>query len=154
RTVAPPHAIATAVVTVTAVPQTIVTITPGQLTLDPGQSGNFIADVTGAANGVTWSVMEVGGGTIDTSGNYTAPTLAGTAHAIATSTADPSKMSIALVTVRLDLTLSPTTAQLNPGQHQTFLTTVAGSTDRAVTFSVQEGSAGGSIDSNGNYTAP
>src|SRR5262245_30290504 len=37
---------------------------------------------------VIWSVQESGGGTVDSSGQYTAPTAPGTYHIVATSVAD------------------------------------------------------------------
>ena len=50
--------------------------------------------------------------------------------------------------------VAPTTATITLGQTKTFTATVAGSTNQAVTWSVQEGSAGGAVDSGGNYTPP
>ncbi len=48
---------------------------------------------------VTWSVVEAGGGYINSSGLYTAPIVAGTYHVIATNPADPAQSSTATVRV-------------------------------------------------------
>jgi hypothetical protein len=48
---------------------------------------------------VTWSVRESGGGTVSSSGSYTAPAGAGTYHVVATSQADATKSATATITV-------------------------------------------------------
>jgi len=50
--------------------------------------------------------------------------------------------------------ISPRTIALQPGGTQQFTATVTGATNTAVTWSVTEGAAGGSITSGGLYTAP
>jgi hypothetical protein len=64
---------------------------------------SFQASVTGLSGSqpstVTWSVQESGGGTVDASGNYTAPGTAGAYHVVATSVADTTRSGAALVTV-------------------------------------------------------
>lgn len=52
------------------------------------------------------------------------------------------------------VTVSPTSAALTTRGTRTFTATVTGNTNTAVTWSVQEGSAGGTITSAGAYTAP
>jgi hypothetical protein len=115
-----------------------------------------MAVVTGTTNlAVTWSVKEgAAGGLIDNQGNYTAPQVAGTYHVIATSLADTSKAGSATITVPVAVNVSPNPATVFLGAKQTFTATVAGTNNTAVTWSVQEGAAGGSIDNQGNYTAP
>ncbi len=51
------------------------------------------------------------------------------------------------------VTVAPTTASILTGGTQTFTATVTGTTDTAVTWSVQEAS-GGSVNASGLYTAP
>lgn len=51
------------------------------------------------------------------------------------------------------VTVAPTTASILTGGTQTFTATVTGTTDTAVTWSVQE-AAGGSVNASGLYTAP
>jgi Galactose oxidase, central domain/Kelch motif len=133
-----------------------VSVQPSSATVLLSTSQPFMAVVTGTTNvAVTWSVKEGGaGGSIDNQGNYTAPQIAGTYHVIATSIADQSKSGSATITVPLAVNVSPNPATVFLGGTQTFTATVAGSNNQAVTWSVQEGTAGGSIDNQGNYTAP
>src|SRR5262249_18643120 len=71
--------------------------------VSPGANFTFTATVSGTccgqSTGVTWSVQEAGGGTVDSSGRYTAPATLGTYHVVATSVADPSKNAAATVSV-------------------------------------------------------
>ena len=62
---------------------------------------NFTAAVVPAATGpaVTWSLQETNGGTITATGLYTAPSVPGTYHVVATSIADPSQTAAASVQV-------------------------------------------------------
>ena len=65
----------------------------------------FTAAVTGSTNtAVTWSVAS-GGGTVSTSGLYTAPSTAGTASVVATSVADPRSSALANVTINAPVTV-------------------------------------------------
>jgi len=102
-----------------------------------------------------------GGGSVDASGNYTAPANAGTAHVVATSVADPSKSASATVAVSaapaIAVSISPGTASVLAGGATTFTATVTGAgggQSPEVTWSVQEGASGGSVDASGRYTAP
>lgn len=66
-----------------------------------GGAVNFKAIVIGATDqSVTWSVTEVGGGTISSSGVYTAPMTTGTFHIKATSATDNTKSGTATVEVK------------------------------------------------------
>lgn len=74
-----------------------VSITPAEIQLNKGGTTNFSAIVEGAANNsVNWTCT---GGTIDASGNYTAPTTLGTYQVTAASVADPSAYAVATVLV-------------------------------------------------------
>src|SRR5205807_1355266 len=63
----------------------------------------FTATVTGTTTGqstaVTWSVQEAAGGTVTSSGSYTAPATAGTYHVLAKSVADSTKSDTATISV-------------------------------------------------------
>jgi hypothetical protein len=86
-------------------PTTIaVTVDPSEITLNPGYAWVFHATVTGTSDArVTWSVAESGGGQIDGTGGYIAPSSAlGVFHVVATSVADRSKAARAAVTVAYD----------------------------------------------------
>ncbi len=83
-----------------------VAVTPQSAAVGASQSTQFTASVTGDTTGVTWSVNGTAGGnstvgTIDGSGNYTAPavTANSTATVTATSKKDPTKSASAAVTV-------------------------------------------------------
>ncbi len=141
----------------TPTPQLIsVTVTPNSATVLPGQTQSFAAKVTGTSNNaVTWSVQEPSGGTIDSSGLYTAPqNTSGTFHVVATSQANSAAQGIAAVAVQLSqLAISPTTVMLTPGGTQTFTASVVGFANTGVTWAVQE-TGGGVINGAGFYTAP
>ncbi|MBB6051158.1 Ig-like domain-containing protein [Armatimonas rosea] len=78
-----------------------VALSPSSATISIRGTQSFSASVSGTTNqSVTWSVQESTGGSISSSGLYTAPSTAGTYHVIATSVADPSKSAIATVTVQ------------------------------------------------------
>jgi chitinase len=54
----------------------------------------------------------------------------------------------------VSITLTPTSASLTAGATRTFTAAVTGSTNQAVTWSIQQGAAGGTVTSAGLYTAP
>ena len=54
----------------------------------------------------------------------------------------------------VSISISPESATVETGGSQTFSATVTGSTNNKVTWSVQEGASGGTITSEGFYTAP
>ncbi|WP_224371355.1 Ig-like domain-containing protein [Hyalangium versicolor] len=155
--VADPSKKATSTVSVTARPVVGVSLNPTDAMLRTNGTQQFTATVTGTTNTeVTWSVTETGGGTVDASGLYTAPDTAGTYHVVATSVADSTKSATATVTVTdsIMVSVSPATAALIVGQTQQFVATVSNTSNNAVTWTIQEGTAGGTIDTAGLYTAP
>ncbi len=138
-----------------------VAIEPGAATVTADTTQPFVATVTGVANtAVDWSVQEAGGGDITATGVYTAPFTPGTYHVVATSQADSCGTATVPVTVEqaplITVTINPAgPVTVEVQGSQTFLATVTGTTNTAVTWSVQEGIAGGQIDlSTGVYTAP
>src|SRR6266852_5790812 len=153
-----------ATVTVTPAPGISVSVTPSSTSVSSGSTVSFTATVTGTSAGqssaVTWSVQEAGGGTVNSSGTYTAPATAGTYHVIATSVADPTKHGSATVLVTaaagISVSISPTMATIQPNASFTFMATVSGTIggqSTAVTWSVQE-AGGGTVDASGRYVAP
>jgi N-acetylneuraminic acid mutarotase len=100
-------------------------------------------------------VQENGGGTIDSTGLYTAPqNSTGTFHVVATSQANLTATGIATVAVQLyQLTISPAAVTLPPDGTQTFTAAVAGFANTSVTWTIQE-TGGGLINGAGFYTAP
>jgi hypothetical protein len=137
-------------------PLITVTVAPNSVTLLLSATQSFTATVTGTSNtAVTWSVQESFGGTIDSTGLYTAPqNSTGTFHVVATSQANPAAKGIAAVAVQQSqLTISPVDVMLPPGGTQAFTVGVAGLANTAVTWTIQE-TGGGVINGAGLYTAP
>jgi galactose oxidase-like protein/Big-like domain-containing protein/Kelch motif protein len=133
-----------------------VTVTPNSVTVLRDATQAFTASLTGTTNtGVTWSVEESSGGTIDSAGHYTPPQNgAGTFHVLATSEANPAAAGAAIVVVPMpQVAIDPVAVTLHPGGTRTFAATVSGLTNTAVDFTIEE-SAGGLINSAGLYTAP
>jgi hypothetical protein len=125
----------------------------------PGSVVSFTVSVTGTSDGtVAWSVTEPGGGTVDPGGTYVAPPSIGTYHVVARSAADASASAVATVEVTsspaVTVTVTPRSVSMYAGQTVTFAASVAGTSDVAVTWSVQEGPTCGTITTSGIYTAP
>jgi arylsulfate sulfotransferase len=136
-----------------------VTVSPTTATVASGGTTQFTATVSGdSANaGVTWSVSSSSAtpGSVDATGKYTAPsvTASTTATVVATSKTDTTKTGSATVTITpatAAVTVSPQTAFVGAGQVQQFTATVTGESATTVTWSATVGT----IDANGNYTAP
>jgi hypothetical protein len=145
----------TVVITVQRADAVAVAVAPVTAALLAGAQQQFAAAVTGTSNtAVIWSVQESGGGSVSTTGLYTAPATAGTFHVRATSVADPTKSASATVTVTaVSIAISPTSASVIAGATRQFTATVTGTSNTAVTWSVQE-SGGGTVSTTGLYTAP
>ncbi len=85
--------------TVSSTPVTVA-ITPKTPALSVNAAQTFTAVVTGSSNtAVTWSVTETNGGSIDSTGKYTAAAKAGTYHVVATSQANSTAFDTATITV-------------------------------------------------------
>ncbi|HLJ48142.1 MAG TPA: hypothetical protein VKU01_19140 [Bryobacteraceae bacterium] len=147
--VADPTKSGSASVTITPAPISVA-VSPTSASLQPGQTKQFSATVTGTSNtAVTWTAT---GGTISTSGLFTAGSTAGSFTVTATSVADPTKSGSASVTITaapVSVTVSPTSASLQPGQTKQFSATVTGTSNTAVTWTA----TGGTVSTTGLYTA-
>jgi hypothetical protein len=135
-----------------------------------GDSLTFAASVANTSDtGVTWSVNGVSGGnttvgTIAANGAYTAPgdlPVPATVHVKATSQADATKFGSADLTIQSDISigLAPSGANVELGATQALhaAITSSGHPDAAVHWSIAGATcpnACGSVDANGNYTAP
>jgi hypothetical protein len=153
-----------------APPSITVSITPSSGSVLLGESLSFSASVSTTTNAsVTWSVNGVAGGssltgTITASGVYSAPAdlpTGGTAQVTATSNADSSLSATANVTITSDISvsLSPNTVSVELGAVQPFQAAIKsqGQPDPSVRWSLAGAAcpnACGSVDGNGNYTAP
>lgn len=147
-----------------------VQVTPQTAALDAGASMKFTASVQGTSNdAVTWFVQEgAAGGSVAPDGSYTAPDAGGTFHVVARSAADTTRTGTATVTVaapvvadptptptpEVAVTVAPTSVTVAAGATAQFTATVTNTTTTSVTWSVQEGTTGGSVSSTGLYTAP
>ncbi len=147
-----------------------VTITPAIASLLLGNTQAFTATVTGAADTtVSWSVNAIPGGspvtgTITSAGVYTAPAdlpLAPTVQITATSKSDPTKFAAATLTITSDvaIALTPSAIGVELGAAQPFRPMISsgGHPDIAIRWSISGSAcpaACGSLDANGNYTAP
>ncbi|MDP9120205.1 MAG: hypothetical protein M3O15_02370 [Acidobacteriota bacterium] len=132
-------------------------LTGRQQTTDPSLPGTpAVLHTTGFGydQAGTWSVSGPAAGSIGTGGLFTAPLVPGVYIVTATSQADPTKSGAATVTVGEDLMVLPSSAALSSGGSQPFQVQVSGVLNPAVTWSVEEGAAGGTISSAGVYTAP
>jgi hypothetical protein len=137
-------------------PAVTVSVSPAVITVGTAQTQSFSATVGNSSNtSVTWSVQGSSSGSIAGDGTYTAPTAAGTYHVVATSVADSSKSATATVTVvAVGVAVAPGTQSLGINGTHTFTATISNASNTGVTWSVQEGAAGGTIDGAGVYTAP
>lgn len=136
-----------------------VRVSPETAAVPTNGNAVFLAAVTGTATtGVAWTVVEASGGTVSTGGLYTAPGSGGTFHVRATSLAASSAFGEATVTVRppvsVSVAITPTAGTVDACRTLALAATVTNATNSAVTWRVVEGAAGGTVASNGVYTAP
>ncbi|MBL8231014.1 MAG: SBBP repeat-containing protein [Bryobacterales bacterium] len=135
-----------------------VTLSPSSVTLQAGQSATFTALVSGTGNTAITYSLEPQTGVITPGGVYTAPSAITSATTVllrATSVADPTRFATAIINLQpsaINITLAPTVVNLSAGQSATFTPSVTGSSNTAVTYSLQP--ALGTISANGVYTAP
>ena len=161
--VADPTKSASASVTIS--PAIAVSVTPPLASLNPSQSLQFNAVVTGSSSQqVTWSLTPPGVGILSSAGLYTAPvTIAAlqTVTMTATSVADPTKSATAAVTLNpavivtpaITVSLTPPVSSLAANQTVQFAATVNGSLNQAVTWSVVPLGVG-TVSPSGLYTSP
>ena len=139
-----------------------VSITGGDITVAPGESHTFAAEVTGTnspAQTVTWSVSGSvsDGTTISTDGELTVAEdeTAETLTVTATSTADSSKSDTVTVTVGEpaatvdEVTVSPATASVTKGGTKAFTAEVTGANSPAQTVTWSVSGTTSSIDEDG-----
>jgi hypothetical protein len=143
---------ASANITVTQPTQVSISVSPGTANIQTGGQQQFTASVFGTSNtGVAWKAT---GGTVTTTGLYTAPSTAGTYTVTATSAADSTKSASSTITVsqptQVLISVSPGTASLQAGGQQQFTAMISGTSNTAVTWTA----SGGTITTSGLYTAP
>jgi hypothetical protein len=141
-----------------------VTVTPGSVSVQVGNTQPFSATVNNSSNqAVTWSASA---GTISLTGVYTAPASVPSPPTVtiqATSLADTSAVGTASVTVTpasqpVSVTISPTSATVRVGRTRAFTATVQNAANTSVIWKVNGVTGGtstvGTISSLGTYKAP
>lgn len=137
-----------------------IVVSPSSVQVSVGGTQQFSANELNIPSSIVWTVNGVSGGnvtdgTIESTGLYTAPAAIPnppTVTIAAISTVDSSVSGPATVTIIPEVTISPSSITVPAGSIQTFSATVAGG--GTVTWSIQEGTSGGTITSTGIYTAP
>jgi hypothetical protein len=135
-----------------------VTVSPRAANLTEGATQLFAAALTNTqVTSVVWSIQEGNGGSIGTDGTYIAPANEGVFHVVAVSIADRTASSSAEVVVTAPpsgafVSITPASSVSARSSTTQFTALVTGAPD-VVTWSIAEPS-GGTIDANGNYTAP
>jgi len=137
---------------------TSVSVSCAPVSIDQGAVSRCEVLVRGVGSfnsGVHWNASE---GTIDASGQYTAPSLPGTVTITATSIEDQISGQASLTVASVAIQISPSTASVEANQSAEFTASVTGASNTAVTWTVN-GIAGGSsatgtISASGLYTAP
>ena len=154
-----------ATVTVQYAPLVNVNITNPTTTATVLQGGTqqYTASVNGTTD--TRLVWAATGGTVSAAGLFTAPkgaAAAGTYKVTATSVADSTQSaSVDVVVPAVSVAVAPKTAALVAANStgatpttQLFVATVTGAKDTSVTWTVAEGSAGGTVAAGGTYQSP
>ena len=121
-----------------------VRISPASVSLSPLGTQTFSATVNGSTGSVDWSVLPSGGGgSITSSGAYSAPAASGTYTVKATAQADGQSAGTATVIVNpITLTISPTSvSNIDQGAKLLFTPTLTGTSDASVSWSVNGGTA-------------
>ncbi|MBZ5673344.1 MAG: Ig-like domain-containing protein [Acidobacteriia bacterium] len=115
---------ASASVTIQSPPAVSVTVSPTSATLQSGGTQQFTAAVTGSSNtAVTWTAT---GGTISSTGLYTAGASAGNFGVTAKSVADPTKTATASVHINTTTTVYPPVPRMFDGPYVVTQSPVSG----------------------------
>jgi hypothetical protein len=135
-----------------------VQVSPSSTNLGPSQTQQLTATVSGSTNtAVTWT-MNPQVGTLSSGGLYTAPASVTSAQTItitATSQADTTKSGQATINLTpqtVSIQVSPPSTTLTASQTQQMTATVTGTTNTAVTWTMNP--QVGMLSSGGLYTAP
>ena len=150
-----PKVFATAAATV-KMGKPFVSITPAEVRVPIGGNQVFTVDGTALSGAVQWSIAETDGGTIGSDGSYTAPARRGTFNVLAkgTTLAGATVFAAARVYVGSLVIHAPNQLMLYPGDSYAFTASQMAGSDSPLTWSIDEGTAGGRITALGAYTAP
>jgi Immunoglobulin domain len=170
--VADPTKSASASLTIIAAVSVMLSINPTNASVPTNGTQLFTANVSGTSNtAVSWRLSGAGCsgsgcGSLSTGGSsavYSAPIVApspATVSVVATSIADATKSASAVVTIvpAIVVSVTPTDASVAAGSTQQFTSSVVGTSNSAVTWTITgtgcKGAACGTISSSGLYTAP
>ena len=141
--------------TQSAVTAVSVAVSPASTSISSGAARQFAATVRGTSNtAVHWTTTA---GSISSNGFFNAPLVTSSTNVsvTATSAADPTQSTSALVTVipsatPISVSVSPSSASVTLGATQQFTASVQGTSNAAVTWA----SSAGAISSSGLFTAP
>lgn len=130
-------------------------ISPATLTLEVDASKTFTAIPSGGISRVTWSAT---GGTINSAGDYVAPSTPGTYQVNVAVSDNPAIKATSVVTVvpAISIAINPPTGTpaIIPFSTYRFSANILNATDPTVKWEVDGGIDSGTIDQNGVYTAP
>jgi hypothetical protein len=139
-----------------------VSVSPSSATIPVNGTQQFTATVGGTTGGsVKWSTN---GGSVSTTGMYTAPSFTGTWTITATSSTDSTKTGTATINVTssspgptptpgpggINVAVGPSPVFVAPGAQQQFTATVTGTSNTGVNWTA----SAGTINSSGLFTAP
>ena len=133
---------------------------PNNVTVPAGQPAQFSVTATGSVplgyqwrkggvpiSGATASTLAIASTAAGDAGSY--DVVVSNARGTATSGA-----ATLTVTAPIAIAVSPQTGYLSTGDAMAFTATVTGTANTTVSWTVQEGAAGGAVTSSGGYTAP
>jgi hypothetical protein len=145
------HSTPAAAPTPAPTPTVAISISHTSAALSINGSTQFGAIVTGSTNtGVTWTVAETSGGSVNSAGLYKAPATAGTFHVVATSQADTTKSAKAAISVSAPSPVisssAPTAAAQAAGYSYTILAVDPAGT--GLTFALTSAPTGATISGN------
>jgi RHS repeat-associated protein len=133
------------------VQQSSVNVTPNQVSLDEGQTQQFTVQVVNNGN-TTQSWQLQGGGTLSSSGLYTAPATLTTTEYVYVETYGPAGSANAFVVLNPpSVQITPAAGTVGSGQSLQFSAAVLNATNTAVTWSLN---GVGTLSPTGVYTAP
>ena len=136
---------------VTPSPYAVAALQSGAINVVGKDAGGNIVLIDPSA--LSFSSSNTALATVTSGGVVTAGAVVGSAT-ITIGESDSGKSLALPLSVVPAVSITPSSSTLNVRTNATFAATVLGPTNTAVTYSVQEGSSGGTISSGGVYTAP
>jgi len=137
----------------------IVVVSPPSATVTPGGKQQFFAHVDNALDPVAQITVRPGGagGTIDSSGLYTAPAnaTAGAQDILDVRARDNSAPPVTVsINIQLGVEVTPASTEVSVARTFQFTADVNGDAQDRVTWQVEPGGAGGTISASGLYSSP